>query len=506
MLHNRFLTALLGCVLFFTFFTAVPVNAKSIVLNKAVLTDFFEGISIEINKPIVVSRKAELFEISGEIDVTDPYKAIETVCNKTNLIWYDNGSAIYVYLSSELKSEFVPIATENDFQQIVKFLKLSNLYSLTYPLRYTKGAGYVSGPPMYITVVRDAVAAYYNGLAADEKPTAKKEIEVIKMFPLRNRFVTDMRYMIRGAEKVVEGALSILNRLMAERPDLPKNVTIVADPLNNAIYIRALAKDLSELETLINEIDVIREQIQLSLWIIDIDSSEIKEIGTSLEGKISNDVLNIGLNGGSVILDQSQTLSFVGAVNLLESDKKAKVLSRPVLITQNNTPAVIDTNETIYVRLLGERDVSLKEITYGTILSVTPRVVKGPTGNDIEMMVEIEDGNQTAALIDGIPNIRRSVISTVGRISDSQSLLLGGFVRKEVSSVNRGVPVLKNIPVLKYLFSMDVQNTSSVMRLFMIEPKIVEDPVAEFNRSKIINLQSEPFFKAPKAKDPFSVT
>ncbi|MGL5334953.1 MAG: type III secretion system outer membrane ring subunit SctC, partial [Enterovibrio sp.] len=471
-------------------------------MNKAVLTDFFEGISIEINKPIVVSRKAELFEISGEIDVTDPYKAIETVSNKTNLIWYDNGSAIYVYLSSELKSEFVPIATENDFQQIVKFLKLSNLYSLTYPLRYTKGAGYVSGPPMYITVVRDAVSAYYNGLAADEKPVAKKEIEVIKMFPLRNRFVTDMRYMIRGSEKVVEGALSILNRLMAERPDLPKNVTIVADPLNNALYIRALAKDVSELETLINEIDLIREQIQLSLWIIDIDSSEIKEIGTTLEGKISNDVLNIGLNGGSVILNQSQTLSFVGAVNLLESDKKAKVLSRPVLITQNNTPAVIDTNETIYVRLLGERDVSLKEITYGTILSVTPRVVKGSAGNDIEMMVEIEDGNQTAALIDGIPNIRRSVISTVGRISDSQSLLLGGFVRKEVSNVNRGVPVLKNIPVLKYFFSMDVQNTSSVMRLFMIEPKIVEDPVAEFNRSKIINLQSESFFKTPpKGKD-----
>jgi type III secretion system YscC/HrcC family outer membrane pore protein len=493
------------------------VQANVIVLNNTLITDFFDGVSIEIDKPIVVSKRAELFKITGEIDLTDVYGAIDNVANKTGLVWYDNGTAIYVYSKDELRSEFIPIYTKKDFNEIVNYLKLADLYDSRYPIRYTKGAGFVSGTPLYVNIVRDAVNAFYVGeekqqqiseinkkaaeenqqlLAQNQPREVIAKPDMIKVFRLHNRFVSDMKYRIRGEEKIVPGALTVLKSLLTDAGITTNGMKIVSDPLNNSIYVKGDASEVRDVEALLKEVDLVREQIQLSLWIIDIDTSEISDVGTSVEGLFKNDLIQLGLNGGSsIILNPSQTVNFIGKINVLEEDKKAKVLSRPILITQNNTPAVIDTNETIYVRLLGEQEVALQEITYGTILSVTPRVVRKPNGSDIEMMVEIEDGNQTSDLIDGIPNIRRSLVSTMGRIRDSESLLLGGFVRKEVTEQNRGIPILKDIPILKYMFSVDVHKTSNVMRLFMIEPKIVRDPESEFDRRRIINLQSEAFIQ-----------
>ena len=511
--------------------------ASVIVLNNTLITDFFDGISIEIDRPVVISKRAELFKITGEVNISDPFKAIENVANKTGLIWYDNGTAVYVYSADELESQFIPVFTKEEFDEIKNYLRLAKLYDSRYPLRYTRGAAFVSGTPLYVKIVSDAIAAFYNGKAKEEEGknpypqqgqqgqmaaggaapqsgyppisghsnpgtsgmplpslATESEPEVIKIFPLYHRFVEDMSYTIRGQKQNSEGALTVLNKLLGGEA---AKLTVVADPLNNAIYVRGKEEDVDNVAPLIEEIDVVRSQIQLSLWIIDVDMTEINEIGNNIQGLLKNDLLNLSFNGGSsIILNPSQTMNFVSQVNVLEDEKKAKVLSRPILITQNNTPAVIDTNETIYVRLLGDREVKLQEITYGTILSVTPRVISGTEskdGTEIEMMVEIEDGNQTSDLIDGIPNVRRSVVSTMGRIKDSQSLLLGGFVRKETVEQNRGIPVLRNLPIIKYLFSVDLQQTSSVMRLFMIEPKIIQDPSIEFDRRRLINLQSESF-------------
>lgn len=488
MLCSRFLVT--SCfILVSNCFIASSVFGNEIVLNNTLITDFFGGVSSEMNKPIVVSKRAELFKITGEIDLSNPYEAIDEVAKKTNLIWYDTGTALYIYSSDELKSNFIQIESQNDFNDIVAYLRLAKLYDNRYPIRYTKGAGFVSGPPMYVKVVSDSVTAFYNGIKDTVDPMTP---DVIKVYQLKNRFVTDMKYHIRGKQKIVEGALTVLTKLLSK--DVDSKINIVADPLNNALYVKGSPREVANFGALIDEIDIIREQIQLSLWIIDIDSSKISEIGTDLQGSFKSDLLSLAMNSGSVIMDPTQTLNFVGKVNMLENDRKAKVLSRPILITQDNTPAVIDTNETIYVRLIGEKEVALQEITYGTILSVTPRVIKNLSSYDIEMMVEIEDGNQTLQLIDGIPNVRRSLVSTIGRIKDSQSLLLGGFVRKEITKSTKGIPILKDIPILKYAFSMNVEHTANVMRLFMIEPKIIKDPVAEFDRTKIIHLQSEAFY------------
>ncbi|MGL4191051.1 MAG: type III secretion system outer membrane ring subunit SctC [Vibrio sp.] len=460
--------ALILCLLSFNVSSAV------ISLRDSKVSNFFDAVSIEIGRPVILSNKSEGFKLSGDIDISNPLSAINDVANKLNFIWYDNGYAIYIYSSSEIKNEFYSIESLDDFNQIKKHLVMTGLFDDKYELRYTQGAVFISGPPSYVSIVRDTILAYYNSLK-DKK--VSPDAFVVKSFRLNNRFVSDMKYIVRGNEKVIKGVASVIREIY-DSGKFSAKVEIVEDYLNNTLYAKGLAKDLVDLDDIIKNVDIAREQIQISLWIIDVDSNQVNQLGTKLAGQFNSDFLDASLNATSnIILTQENSFKFVASIAALEENKKAKILSKPVLLTQNNTPAVIDTNETVYVRLLGENEVSLQAITYGTILSVSPRIKSNYSENssEIEMMVDIEDGNQTGIDIDGIPNIRRSVISTIGRIKNNESLLLGGFIRSENSENIQGIPFLKDIPIIKYIFSYKVKNESNVMRLFLIEPKIVSD-------------------------------
>lgn len=57
----------------------------------------------------------------------------------------------------------------------------------------------------------------------------------------------------------------------------------------------------------------------------------------------------------------------------LAKKHRANIVSRPIILTQENVPAIFDNNRTFYTRLLDERSVELREVTYGTMISVLPR-------------------------------------------------------------------------------------------------------------------------------------
>lgn len=46
----------------------------------------------------------------------------------------------------------------------------------------------------------------------------------------------------------------------------------------------------------------------------------------------------------------------MAAVAGLETDNRARVVSRPVVLTQENVPAIFDNNRTFYAKLVGERN------------------------------------------------------------------------------------------------------------------------------------------------------
>ena len=146
---------------------------------------------------------------------------------------------------------------------------------------------------------------------------------------------------------------------------------------------------------------------------------------------------DVTLNQGSYsALDGAR---FVASILALAKKHRANIGSRPIILTQENVPAIFDNNRTFYTRLLGERSVVLREVTYGTMISVLSRF---SGGDEVEMALTIEDGGEVARQHrnpgpDDLPEVGRTHISTVARVPRGKSLLIGGYTRDEIRD-NRG--------------------------------------------------------------------
>ncbi len=72
--------------------------------------------------------------------------------------------------------------------------------------------------------------------------------------------------------------------------------------------------------------------------------------------------------------------------------------------------------------------MALEHVTYGTMIRVLPRF---SADGQIEMSLDIEDGNDktpqsdTTTSVDALPEVGRTLISTIARVPHGKSLLVG---------------------------------------------------------------------------------
>ena len=69
--------------------------------------------------------------------------------------------------------------------------------------------------------------------------------------------------------------------------------------------------------------------------------------------------------------------------------------------------------------------------------------------------------------VEGIPSFRTRRASTSTRLKDGETLVIGGLLQTNRRESVRGVPYLKDIPLLRYVFS-DTDYTDEVIELMVI--------------------------------------
>ncbi|MDB5104441.1 MAG: EscC/YscC/HrcC family type secretion system outer rane ring protein [Fibrobacteres bacterium] len=284
---------------------------------------------------------------------------------------------------------------------------------------------------------------------------------------------------------------------------------ILADSRTNSVIIKDTKENLQRYLSLVNSLDVPAGLVELSATIIDISDASVRDIGvewqqTNTTHSGGSDFNNLhgqtfsDLSGGPkpgqtgtpvpappALLDGYTFSTLVGKagsvlmarVRLLEKIGKAKIASRPAVLTFDNLRANIAHTETFHVRVSGERDANLFRIESGTVLRVTPHIVEDEGEKSIRLVVEIEDGSPSRETsVDAIPTVNTSVINTQAVVGDGESLLLGGFVRTEESNTSYQVPWLGSIPVIGFLFRKNTRVKARIERVFMITPRIIQTP------------------------------
>jgi type II secretory pathway component GspD/PulD (secretin) len=475
------------------------------------------ALGAQMKLSVIVSAKAERKKVSGSFDLAQSTATLNTLSAELGLIWFSDGQSLYVYDAVEMRNAVghmrsASIATLNDF------LRKAGLADARYPVRGSSSEGtfYVSGPPGYVDIVLNA--AHYIDDIYRGADVSTQHIEVIR---LEHSFVGGRRYGMRGNESVLPGIADVLQRMLGSaevsgivvrppaiyddapaaddgavtfpllpgktpggRPgsgktasvapvaEVPDALTVVMPYVEtNSLLVRGTLAQIQKVKNLVAEIDTPRRQIELSLWIIDIRKDELDQLGVSWSGEVGvGNKVGIGFNQGQGVstLDGARFLASIAA---LSKTGKALVVSRPILLAQENIMAHFDSNHTFYTRLQAERVASLESVTFGTLVSVVPRI---SSKGEIEMQLQIEDGaNSGGDDVDGLPVIGRTSIDTVARVPQSLSLLIGGYTRQAQESVRSLIPGLGRLPLIGGAFRYRKKQADSLVRVFLIQPRVL---------------------------------
>ncbi|KNC09809.1 type III secretion system outer membrane pore InvG [Klebsiella sp. RIT-PI-d] len=474
-----------------------------------------KALSSKLHKPIVASPKAKKYFVTGNFNLAKPLETLTNVAADLGLIWYYDGSIFYVYEASEATTAVVQFSRRN-FADLVSFLRQNDLYDNRYPLKmnYSADTLYISGPPKYVDILT-AIASLMQ-----DNPDEDLQQQVIETIKLRHAFVDDRSFSYRDRNVVIPGIASTINTLLSdnhspkevaaarktvennpeaensnaklgqaarfERDDYNENdnnVKVVAFTGRNSLMVKGTRAQVNMIKDLVASLDVPRKQIELSLWIIDISKDDLDSIGVNWSGqfKIGNEIS--GLFNTASIISSTQQNAFLAKVSALSQDNKANIVSRPFLLAQENMPSLFDNTKNFYVRLAGENNVDLQTVTYGTTISVTPMI--SDNSKVIEMTLEIMDGSTSVTdegkteVVDNLPVVGNTTINTLARVSEGQSLMIGGYTRDQSQLSVAKVPLLGDLPFIGNFFKNTSNTVSKSVRIFLIQPKTLKDSDVE---------------------------
>ncbi len=269
----------------------------------------------------------------------------------------------------------------------------------------------------------------------------------------------------------------------ADAPQAPRSASrIVADRTLNAVVVRDTAEAMPQIEQMIGELDKSPQLVEIQVTIIDIDNNKLQDLG--FDWRFNDGRTSVQAGGGGVLPSNPAGLifntvlgdagRFFARINALASEGAARVSSRPQVLTINNMEAVLTSDQSFYVRVAGNQDVDLFNVTAGTALRVTPFVVGEAGAPQIRLTVTIEDGSiSNDTVVDGIPVVDRSSLNTQAVIFNGENLLLGGLVRERDVKNTDKVPLLGDIPAVGKLFQRTTSTQLRKERLYLITPRLV---------------------------------
>ncbi|HEY3591033.1 MAG TPA: EscC/YscC/HrcC family type III secretion system outer membrane ring protein [Buttiauxella sp.] len=434
--------------------------------------------------PVIVSDNVRDTFI-GEINDAQPQRTLNRLANLFNLVSYYDGEVLYVYKAQDVTSRVV-----------------TSQYLQPQTVRdYLGSSGALSAGSCTLRQVGDFQAFEIHGVPAClqrvtqlvEEVDSKAKIratntETMRLYPLRFASAADITYEYRQQQVVVPGIVTVLNQMKggsalalgdgksAESRDLSAT-QFSADPNQNAVIVRAREVDMPIYQQLIGQLDKRQRQIEISVAIIDVDVGNLKQLGVDWSGSMGRVSFNTDISSDNSYMSSviGNSAEFMARVSALQQNSQARILSQPSVVTLNNVQAILDKNVTFYTKLQGESVAKLESVTSGTLMRVTPRVVEDPAMSgkiqEIMLQLNIQDGQQSGITSSNepLPQVTNSEITTQATLMPGQSLLLGGFVQDKQISTRRSVPVLGDIPLLGRLFSTTLDETHSVVRLFLIK-------------------------------------
>lgn len=495
--------------------------------NEDSVKNFLEKMSASIGIPGIVSDQVK-GSISGNLKKKNVGEILDMMNHVYSVVWYYDGANIYYYHSSEVSMTLMDFGGA-DAEFVKQQLETAGIWDNRFRWRSVQGysAAYVSGPQR----LKDLVLEFAQLINAKKIETNRLLREAV-VVPLKYLKAEDEDVALEGESRVVQGLVSTLRDLVYDRKQaeivqefsgggeetseikekalnsLKRDLSrgIKAHRTQNAVVLLDSPENIELYRSLISQLDVPSEQVEIDVTIIDVLTDSISELGFDWSSIGNTGALTLSEGLSADLINSRDGIAQVASaftspedifrlrLEALAADGEANILSQPSIVTLNNQPASIDNTESFFIKLEGEDAVSLEEVVVGSRLVVTPRIFEEGRDRSVHLDIYLEDGQRTGDDVDQLPVIRQTKIKTKSVVRSHGSLLVGGYYVERTENANTGVPILKDIPLLGRAFRTERKSKGKLVRMFLLTPKLarVGDMVAGMEtRSTLKRVESE---------------
>jgi type IV pilus assembly protein PilQ len=159
-----------------------------------------------------------------------------------------------------------------------------------------------------------------------------------------------------------------------------------------------------------------------------------------------------------------------------ESQGQLRTISRPRIVTMDNKEAKIEQGESIPFETTSASGTSTQFIDANLSLTVTPHIT--PDGSVLMKIKASRNSIGTFRSSSGEPSINKKETSTEVLVRDGETTVIGGIVVSDTSNTGKGIPYLKDIPVLGWLFKSKSMVDTQTELLIFITPTILKSKVS----------------------------
>lgn len=270
--------------------------------------------------------------------------------------------------------------------------------------------------------------------------------------------------------------------------ELEGDVQIVPDEITNALLIRATVADWAVLEQAIEALDLRPLQVVIEVVIAEVQRTGELNVGVGFGisdvdeegGEGTTGILPVAASSDAFTLDILRTGDVNVGVTLaaLSSTGNVRILSRPLVQAQNNQEArILVGSERPFIQSsytgvttggVAQEIVQYRDV--GTSLTILPTINED---GYVNLLLTQEVSSATAETQFGAPVISTREATTQILAQTGQTVVIGGLVDQQTEESRSGIPILKDIPVLGWLFGTTRETVKNSELFLFLTPYVI---------------------------------
>lgn len=244
----------------------------------------------------------------------------------------------------------------------------------------------------------------------------------------------------------------------------------------NAVVLSAPTEVLRKFRDDIAQFDIPAAQILVELLLVELTNTTLDQFGLNLVYQNGGQGATVDSGAGTILYKAIANLPDTFAANLRALQEKglARVRANPRIATVSGQRASVFVGRQRYVVTPIESGNGQRNfIDAGVRLNIRPY-----TGGQGQVLVDVDAEVSTLSALDPLtrlPEKSTRTASTIVRVGDGQTIVIGGLTQQETRDVRTKIPLLGDLPILGNLFrTKDVRTTQSELVLF-ITPRILAE-------------------------------